>query len=154
LRVVCGAPEYFQRHGIPEVPADLIEHNCLLLRFPGSTRFLWRFEHSDGDRINMRVAGAMDSDSSDVLIDWALAGHGLIMKSVWDIASHIESNSLMGVLHEYWPRGLSLAAMMPPRRPQPTKTRAFVDYLVDQFKKHPAARLTDPDAIPSAAETI
>ncbi|SLN76042.1 LysR family transcriptional regulator [Oceanibacterium hippocampi] len=150
LRVVCGAPGYFERHGIPRQPEDLKSHNCLLLRFPGSRRYSWQFL-KDGSVGNLPVSGALDSDSSDVLIDWALQGAGLIMKSVWDVSPHLQSGALVTVLEPYWPRGLSLQALMPPRPQPPAKTRAFIDYLVRAFRDHPVARLTEPGQLPRAS---
>lgn len=148
LRIVCAAPEYFEKYGVPQTPKDLKNHNCLLLRFPGSLRFTWRFEDSAGEHSNLRLVGSMEADSSDVLIDWALAGKGLIMKSIWDIAPYLESGQLQGVLADYWPRNLEISALMPPRRPQPPQTRAFLDFLIAKFADHPMLKYTDPANIP------
>lgn len=151
LRVVCGAPAYFDRRGVPETPADLRNHNCLLLRFPGSRRFAWTLDGIPGGASRLRVTGTLDSDSSDVLIDWAVAGHGIIMKSVWDIADHLETGALVGVLRDYWPADLAVHAVMPPRREQPTKTRSFIQFLIEELQASPVLRFTDRNAIPLAA---
>ena len=150
LRVVCGAPAYFEARGVPATPSDLRNHNCLLLRFPGSRRFSWSFEGMPGGGNRMRVTGTLDSDSSDVLIDWAVAGHGLIMKSVWDIADQLESGALVGVLAEHWPHDLAVHAVMPPRREQPTKTRSFIQFLIEQLQASPVLRFTAREEIPVA----
>lgn len=150
LRVVCGAPAYFERHGVPATPQDLKAHNCLLLRFPGSRRYMWQFDGMPPGASKMKVAGDLDSDSSDVLIDWAVAGRGLIMKSVWDIADEIASGVLVGVLPEYWPHGLSVHAVMPPRREQPAKTRSFLKFISERLRDHPITRLTARETIPLA----
>ncbi len=150
LRVVCASPDYFKTHGVPEAPEDLKKHNCLLLRYPGSLRYSWQFRDTSGTTSNLTIAGQMDSNSSDVLIDWALQGRGVIMKSVWDIADHLKSGRLVTVLKDYWPDDLSLQVLMPPRPQQPPKTRAFVDFLVKQFADHPVSKLTDPGALPTA----
>ena len=140
LRVVCAAPEYFDRHRKPETPDDLKRHNCLLLRFPGSQRYFWQFKGEDSSLSNLAIAGHMDSDSSDVLVDWALEGQGIIMKSQWDVAEHLESGALTTALASYWPAGQSLHTLMPARPQQPAKTRAFIDFLVKQLADHPVAR--------------
>ncbi len=150
LRVVCAAPGYFAAHGVPGTPEDLKQHNCLLLRFPGSRRYFWQFRESGGAIANLPVAGHMDSNSSEVLIDWAVQGQGVIMKSVWDVAEHLESGRLVTALSDYWPRDLSLQALMPARPQQPAKTRAFIDFLVPLLSRHPVAALTDPAALPAA----
>jgi DNA-binding transcriptional LysR family regulator len=152
LRVVCASPAYFRQYGIPEIPDDLKKHNCLLLRYPGSRRYSWQFKDDSGAVSNLTVSGQMDSNSSDVLVDWALAGDGIIMKSVWDVSDHLKSGRLVTVLKDFWPDDLALQVLMPPRPQQPPKTRAFVDFLVKQFADHPDASLTDPAALPTASK--
>lgn len=150
LRIVCGAPSYFEKYGIPQTPDDLQDHNCLLLRFPGSRRYSWQFKTEEGELENHRISGNMDTDSSDILIDWALQGHGLINKSVWDVYDHLQTGELVGALQTYWPDNLNVYALMPPRNPQPTKVRYFLDFLIDLFKSHPANDFTTSDQVPLA----
>lgn len=144
LRVVCASPDYFERHGVPQTPEDLKNHNCLLLRFPGSRRYYWQFQHEDGEVRNLMAAGDFDSNSSDVLIDWALAGKGVIMKSVWDIYPDIEAGRLVPILLPYCVTGMTIQAIMPPRKPQPVKTTAFVEFLRLSLKTSLATQFTDP----------
>lgn len=143
LRVACAAPGYWDAHGIPDTPEDLKSHNCLLLRYPGSRRYTWQFTGDGGAITNLTVSGNMDSTSSDVLIDWALEGHGIIMKSVWDVSTELKNGALVPALAGFWPRDLSVNALMPSRREQPAKTRAFIDFLVNRFRDHPVARMIE-----------
>ncbi len=143
LRVCCAAPSYIGKYGTPESPDDLKGHNCLLLRFPGSKRYTWQFTGDDGAISNLTVSGNMDSNSSAVLIDWALQGHGVIMKSVWDLADHLNDGALKPLLADKWPRDLSINALMPPRPQQPAKTRAFIDYLVRRLRDHPIGKMAE-----------
>ena len=75
-RVIVAAPDYLERHGVPEVPEDLLQHNCLLLRFPGSQQFRWTLAGTDGP-ITLSVSGTMDADNGEAIREWCLAGHGL-----------------------------------------------------------------------------
>ncbi len=143
LRVCCAAPSYIKEHGLPKTPDDLKNHNCLLLRFPGSKRYTWQFLAGDGSVSNLTISGNMDSNSSAVLIDWALQGHGVIMKSVWDIAEHLNDGTLAPMLADKWPRDLSINALMPARPQQPAKTRAFIDYLVKRLRDHPIGEMAE-----------
>ena len=143
LRVCCAAPSYLEKNGSPKTPDDLKSHNCLLLRFPGSKRYTWQFLADDGSVSNLTISGNMDSNSSAVLIDWAVQGHGVIMKSIWDIAEHLNSGALVPLLADKWPRDLSLNALMPARPQQPAKTRAFIDYLVKYMRDHPIGKMAE-----------
>ena len=57
---------------------------------------------------------------------------------------------LEGLFRYNFRGGLSLQALMPARPQQPTKTRAFIDFLLKHFANHPVATLTDPDRLPRA----
>ncbi|HER26862.1 MAG TPA: LysR family transcriptional regulator, partial [Rhodospirillales bacterium] len=143
LRVCCAASDYLKENGTPKTLEDLRNHNCLLLRFPGSKRYTWQFMADDETISNLNVSGNMDSNSSAVLIDWAVQGHGVIMKSVWDIADHLDSGALVPLLAERWPRDLGINALMPARPQQPAKTRAFIDYLVKRMRDHPVGAMAE-----------
>ncbi len=140
FRVACASPDYLARRGTPETPSELKHHDCLLLRFPGSRRYQWQFME-DGAAQNFAVAGPVDSNSSHVLIDWALAGAGIVMKSVWDLADEIEAGSLVPVLVPHSPRDLAIHALAPPHRMQPPKTRAFIGFVAERLPKLAPAAL-------------
>lgn len=140
FRLACASPDYLARRGTPATPAELKRHDCLLLRFPGSRRYQWQFME-DGAVQNFAVAGPMDSNSSHVLVDWALAGAGIVMKSVWDLAEEIESGALVPILLAHSPRDLAIHALAPPHRMQPPKTRAFIRFLAERLAKLPPAAM-------------
>jgi len=140
FRVACASPDYLARRGTPETPDDLKAHDCLLLRFPGSRRYQWQFME-DGAPQNFAVAGPIDSNSSHALIDWALAGAGVVMKSVWDLADEIAAGTLVPVLTAFSPRDLAIHALAPPHRMQPPKSRAFINFMAERLPKLPPAKL-------------
>ncbi|MDF1584872.1 LysR family transcriptional regulator [Marinimicrococcus flavescens] len=126
-RVLCAAPAYLERHGVPRRPADLLEHRCLLLRFPGSTQFRWTLESPQGP-VALPVTGPFDADDGDVLTGWALAGHGIVMKPVFEVAGHLRSGELQPVLPDFPPGPATLAIVYPHRRLLPARLRAFRDF--------------------------
>jgi DNA-binding transcriptional LysR family regulator len=65
------------------------------------------------------------------------------MKSVWDVSKELENGALVPALAGFWPRDLPLNALMPSRREQPAKTRAFINFLVLRFRDHPVARMIE-----------
>ncbi|MEM9877736.1 MAG: LysR family transcriptional regulator [Pseudomonadota bacterium] len=147
MQIVCGAPAYFERAGVPQTPDALSQHNCLMLRFPGSKRYFWRFQHAGGDNKNLMVSGTLDSNCSDTLLRWALAGHGLIMASIWDVYESLLASTLAPALLDYAPEGQTISAVMPPRSPQPAKTTAFIVDLRAKLKDEPAAEVADKPAL-------
>lgn len=133
-RCIVAAPGYLEKHGTPQTPHDLVDHNCLLLRFPGSRQFRWRFKEGD-DTYELDISGTLDSDNSNVLKDWAIGGTGLVLKSIWEVEQEIREGRLKIVLADYMPKDEFLHVVYPYERHVPPKVRLFIDYLVDKMKQ-------------------
>jgi DNA-binding transcriptional LysR family regulator len=132
-RILCAAPAYLERHGVPARPDDLFQHNCLLLRFPGSQQFTWTLRGADGP-VKLAVAGRLDADDGDVLTGWALAGEGIVMKPAFEVAAELRSGALVPVLEGFPPEPATLAVLYPSRQLLPAKVRAFVDFVVPRLR--------------------
>jgi DNA-binding transcriptional LysR family regulator len=95
----------------------------------------------DGVPQNFAVSGPIDSNNSHTLIDWALGGAGIVMKSVWDLADEIEAGKLVPILLPHSPRDLAIHALAPPHRMQPPKSRAFINFIAARLPKLPPAKM-------------
>jgi DNA-binding transcriptional LysR family regulator len=133
-RYIFGAPEYLKKRGIPKTPNDLVDHDCLLLRYPGSRQFRWRFWNNKGE-YDLAVTGRLDSNSGEVLKDWALAGAGLVLKTYWEVADEVKAGKLVPVLTEHMPTDSKIAALYPYDSFIPPRVRAFIDFLAEEVKK-------------------
>lgn len=135
-RVLCAAPAYVAARGMPRDGHDLVNggHDCLLLRFPGQREFVWILETREGQR-RFEVSGPFESDHGDVLTDWALAGRGIILKPMFEIAEHLESGALVPVATATPPLDVILACLFPHKRLQDPKSRLFIDYMVAACRK-------------------
>jgi DNA-binding transcriptional LysR family regulator len=132
-RVLCASPAYIEKHGAPQTPEDLLQHNCLLLRFPGSTEFRWTLNTPDGPS-TLPVSGKFDADDGDVLTEWTLQGEGIMLKPYWEIADHLESGRLQVVLPDHPPEPVSLVMLYPHRHLLPAKVRVFADFLIEKSR--------------------
>ncbi|MDP2698930.1 LysR family transcriptional regulator [Thalassospira sp.] len=133
-RVLVASPAYLKRHGTPVIPTDLLQHNCLLLRFPGSRQFQWVLNGPDTEGpVTLSVSGSMDSDNGEVLTRWCLDGHGIALKSMWDVGDLIADGRLVTILPDYTPPAHAVYALYPENRYLPTRVRALVDFLVGEF---------------------
>lgn len=133
-RVLCASPDYIARRGMPADGDALLSerHECLNLRFPGVSEFQWRLETSDGPR-RFAVAGRYESDDGDVLTDWALAGHGIVLKPVFEVSEHLRSGALVPVAVRTPPEAIQMACLFTHRRRQDPKTRIFMDFVIDRI---------------------
>ncbi len=132
-RVVCGSPSYLEKAGMPKVPADLADHNCLTFRsHPGSN--LWSFRGPKGTS-KVRVSGGLFADNGEALCAAAVAGLGLILVPNWLVGIEIRRGRLRQVLGKFQvvPEASPLYAVYPHQRHLPPKVRAFVDFLVERF---------------------
>ncbi|MDC0660462.1 LysR family transcriptional regulator [Leisingera sp. SS27] len=134
-RVLCAAPEYIRQRGQPKTSDELKTeaHDCLNLRYPGAPEFQWPLRSQDGVK-RVTVTGPFESDHGDVLTSWALDGHGIILKPVFEISEHLASGQLVPVLAEEPPIPIQMACLYVHRRHQDPKVRLFIDFMVDHIQ--------------------
>jgi DNA-binding transcriptional LysR family regulator len=146
-RVLAAAPAYLAGRPFPHDGKDLIDqgHHCLLHRYPGAREFVWTLLTPAGPT-RFEVSGPLESDDGDVLTGWALAGRGIILKPVFEIAEHLRSGALVPVAEQSPPQDVQLACLYPHKRLQDPKSRLFIEHMVAGIKRDLAAILTEPVA--------
>ncbi len=133
-RLLCAAPSYLARQGTPKVPHDLVQHNCICIRQGDEAYGLWRL--SVGKRTeSVKVRGNLSTSDGEIAVNWALAGHGIILRSEWDIARYLRSGRLRLVLEGYQTPPADIHAVYPQRHQVSARVRAFVDFLEAHFSK-------------------
>ena len=127
--IVCGSPAYFEKHGIPETPEDLIHHQCLIYspRIPANE---WIFK-KDNKKFNVRVSGDIRSNIGDALRVAAMQDSGLIQLPTYMTGLDIKAGRLQAVLEDYEPPESPINALYLHRKHLSAKVRTFVDYLYD-----------------------
>jgi len=136
--VVCGAPSYFQTHGIPRTPADLTAHNCLTVSGNVLSYYrAWHLTAADGTALNISPIGNLRTNSGGVLKVAALAGHGVVCLPTYLLGDALQSGRLVTVLDDYTAPPLTLRALYPHNRHLSAKVRAFVDFLAARFGQEP-----------------
>jgi len=134
-RVLCASPEYIAARGMP-VSSDELKteaQDCLNLRYPGAPEFQWPLESPEGIR-RVAVSGPYESDHGDVLTAWALDGHGIILKPVFEVSEHLRSGRLVPVLEDEPPVPIQMACLYMHRRHQDPKARLFIDFMVARIQ--------------------
>lgn len=136
-RVVCGAPAYFARHGLPREPADLARHNCLLYAYLRS-HDEWRFRHrDDGEEIAVRVDGNFRANNGDALVGACLRGLGLSLSPTFLVADALREGRLVACLTDWPDIDSSIQAIYPHRRNVTARVRAFIDFCIERFADAP-----------------
>ncbi|QNM96172.1 LysR family transcriptional regulator [Chitinimonas koreensis] len=130
-RLVVGAPAYFARRGRPASPAELADHNCLVLLRGDAAIDGWTLL-ADGRETVVNVAGDRQSDDGALLRDWALAGHGLCYKSWFDVAGDVAAGRLEAALPAASAPEVSLQLVSLARRHRPRRLEACADFLAER----------------------
>ena len=127
-RVVCGTPDYFDRHGIPRTLDDLSHHNCLAFNLQGGQQRGWYFQ-KDGKPVTVKVEGNLDCNDGELLHRWACEGLGLAWRSTWEIQAQLQAGELITVLDDYALPDYDIMAVYLQQRHLPAKVRFFIDML-------------------------
>lgn len=98
---VVGSPDYFKSHKIPEIPQDLINHNCINLRSTTTGGlFAWEFDNGENE-IKVHVSGQLVFNNLSLRLQAALRGHGLAYIPEDYVREYIEQGSLIRVLKDW-----------------------------------------------------
>ena len=133
-RFLCASPAYLKRHGTPASLADLARHRCIIHRQNDDAYGIWRFLHQDHTEV-VKVQGALSSNDGDIVLGWALDGHGILIRSEWDLARYLDSGRLKIVLPEFTLPAADLFVYYPSQRNQTVRARAFIDFLAEHFQR-------------------
>jgi len=129
--VVCGAPDYFERLGVPETPAQLADHDCLQYDY-WSEQGQWSFERN-GEIQHVAIKGTFSANNGNALRVAAIAGRGIIFQPTFIVGEDIQAGRLQKVLSDYRLQEVNVYAVYPHRQYLSAKVRTFVDYLTDYF---------------------
>ncbi len=131
-RLLCAAPAYIARHGMPKVPNDLARHNCIGIRQGEEAYGLWRLTSGRGRSATaeaIKTRGNLTTNDGEIAVSWALEGHGILMRAEWDIERHLRTGRLVQVLPQYDTPDADIYAVYPQRHQLAARVRAFVDFL-------------------------
>jgi DNA-binding transcriptional LysR family regulator len=140
-RFLCASPAYLERHGAPSSLADLANHRCIIHRQNDDAYGIWRFMHQDQSEV-VKVHGMLSSNDGDIVLGWALDGHGILIRSEWDLARYLDSGRLKIVLPQFTLPAADLYVYYPSRRNQTIRARAFIDFLAEHFQAPESLRRT------------
>jgi LysR family transcriptional activator of dmlA len=132
-RVLCASPDYLDRHGRPASLAELAAHRCLVIRERDQPFGAWRLDGPDGVEV-ARVRGSLSTDLGEIAHRWALDGHGVVLRSYWDVAEGLRSGRLEHVLPAY-SQEADVWVVHPTRLSRSPKVNAFVRLLGEHLAR-------------------
>ncbi|MFY9512805.1 MAG: LysR family transcriptional regulator [Rubrivivax sp.] len=133
-RILAASPQYLQRQGTPQQPADLERHKLLLYTYakhPDQLRFTTR----DGGVTTLSVQGLLASNDGQVLRAAALAHLGILVQPRYILHEDIVAGRLVPVLDDWDLPRLTINLAYQSRQHLPAKVRCFIDFLVEHFAR-------------------
>lgn len=131
-RVLCAAPGYLQRRGTPQTLDELQQHDCLVIKERDNAFGIWNLDR-DGGQESVRVSGPLSSNNGEIVLQWALDGRGVLLRSLWDVKPLLAQGRLVQVLEDY-SQSANVWAVYPTRLAHSGKLRACVEFLQEHFK--------------------
>ena len=132
-RIICAAPSYLERCGVPRKAADLAKHICIVA-VPSSP---WLFHTRDGTE-SLKILPRVTSDNGQAALQLALDGVGIVRLADVIVGEAIRCRQLVPLLTDVHRRELiPLSAVYAPGRQRLPKMSAFLDFLVERFGSAP-----------------
>lgn len=128
-RILCASPAYLERHGMPQALNDLLLHRCIVIRERDQDVGRWKLTGPNGPE-TVRVKGALSTNNGELVHQWAIDGHGIILRSIWDVGPSLADGRLIRVLPEY-SQPADVWAIYPTRLGTTANVRVCVQFLED-----------------------
>ena len=134
-RLLCASPGYLAARGAPASPADLVRHNCIFIRQGDDAHGTWRLHRdgADGPGETVKVRGNLATNDGETAVNWALDGHGILLRAEWDVARYLDSGRLVQVLPQFLTPDADIYAVYPQHRQQSARVRTLVAFLAQAF---------------------
>jgi LysR family transcriptional regulator, regulator for bpeEF and oprC len=127
----AAAPDYLARHGEPQTPAALSEHNCILFTRSRSG-LLWTLGNE-----TVAVRGNLRVDNPEGLRSAALLGLGIVIAPTWLFADELHDGRLRCLLEDWPIESLPVHLLFPAKHLLPTRARVFIDFIAEAFLQDP-----------------
>jgi DNA-binding transcriptional LysR family regulator len=139
---IVASPEYFERHPMPMVPPDLLNHQCIRVRLPDGALFRWRFE-KDGQTLQLDVEGRIILDEAHLARTAVMENVGIGYFMEQNVSEDIEAGRLVRVLDDWTPPFPGLCVYYPNRRNLSAGLREFLTLVRQNALKEPRPSTTE-----------
>jgi DNA-binding transcriptional LysR family regulator len=138
-RIVVASPAYLKRHGAPAAPRELVKHNCIGIRQGDEAYGQWRFAPVRAGRNGpekpetVKVRGNLTTNDGGIAVNWALEGHGILLRAEWDVQRYLARGRLVQVLAGYASPDADIHAVYGQQHRSSVRVKALVDFVAQAF---------------------
>ncbi len=133
-RILCASPANLDRNPMPKSINELPSHACLVIKERDHPFGIWKLQNSTSTQ-SVKVTGPMSSNHGEIIHQWCLEGHGITLRSYWDVRENIKSGALVHILPEYY-QPANIWAVYVTRLAMSARIRVTVEFLEYYFKVH------------------
>ncbi|AHI63022.1 LysR family transcriptional regulator [Burkholderia thailandensis] len=139
-RVLCASPAFVDKYGTPKDPLDLARFPCNVITVASGPINVWRFTRGgDTQTYTVPLANAHETNDGGLTREWTIRGHGIALKSIWDIARDVRAGRLKVLLPEWRHQDAPLHAIHHSKRYMAPRVRVLLDFLVERFAQEEKA---------------
>ena len=131
-RVLCASPQYLEARGTPEIPEDLVNHNCIASEATHSRD--WSFRKAGAD-YSVAISHRLMVSTVETATDAALAHVGIAHLMSYHAAGYVANGQLRTLLEGFEPPLRPLSLVYPSQRQVPLKLRAFLDFATPRLRE-------------------
>lgn len=131
--IACAAPSYLADRGVPLVPNDLTNHECLGYAYwsrPADRE--WEFS-KDSVTERVQVSSRLSVNESRALVSAALEGFGIVLGPEDFLTPALRSGELVRLLAEYETPSRPMHLLYTANRQRTVKVRHFIDAALARF---------------------
>lgn len=125
--LICAAPKYLARHGVPRRPEDLAQHNCLAIRIADPSRS-WTF-YKENEKFSVPVSGSLVTNSVGSAKSAVMAGVGISLLPLYCLGEDLANGRIQEILPGYTVASRPVYVLYRYSRYLPHKIRVFIDFL-------------------------
>jgi DNA-binding transcriptional LysR family regulator len=151
-RIICAAPAYLTRRGVPQHPDDLIHHECLVMRYGLTTDREWPFLIEGRER-RVAVQGHRIANDGELVRTWCRNGHGIARKSRLDVEADLREGALVELLKDFSSGETGLQIVYPATHAQPRRVRLLIERIAETLSASGASKAERQKAVDAAGLT-
>jgi DNA-binding transcriptional LysR family regulator len=140
--IICAAPDYLERHGVPKSLDDLAAHRCSAFRHPTTGQILAWYLNIDGEIVHRHVAPTLSTNDTELELQAVLAGQCIGQIGNLSAAEHIRERRLVPILLQHMSEHIGVHIYYGHRTAQPKRVRAFIDLALERLLDTPRCVLT------------
>ncbi|MAD45308.1 MAG: LysR family transcriptional regulator [Oceanospirillaceae bacterium] len=131
--ITLASPAYLEKHGTPEKPQDLINHQCITYSYLKNPR-QWPYKNQYGMEISVEVNSRVTVNTSEMELALCLAGNGIARMPGFLFSDEFSSGQLVELFPDYQPSPIDTYLIYPSRKHMSAKVRSFIDYVAEKIQ--------------------